>query len=74
MGPEKENPLIDDCLAAESKQGADDAAGLPGRLARYSRVHHRAVEMSKYLTESGEIKLGRALQGCGSYQIGRAHV
>ncbi|ENU28587.1 hypothetical protein F992_00156, partial [Acinetobacter modestus] len=57
MSPEKENPLIDESLAAESKQGGDDAAGLPSRLTRYSRAHHRAVEMADYLSEAGEVKL-----------------
>lgn len=71
MGPEKENPLIDGFLAEESKQGADDAAGLPNRLTRYSRAHHRAVEMSDYLKESGEVKLAKSLHGCGSYLLFR---
>lgn len=71
MSPEKENPLIDESLAAESKQGADDAAGLPSRLARYSRAHHRAVEMSNYLKETGEVKLARNLGSCGHYLLFR---
>ncbi|WP_062794411.1 protein rep [Cupriavidus metallidurans] len=71
MRPEKENPLIDESLAAESKQGADDAAGLPSRLARYSRAHHRAVEMSNYVTEQGNDKLSRELHHCGSYLLFR---
>ena len=71
MRPEKENPLIDESLAAESKQGGDDAAGLPSRLTRYSRAHHRVVEMADYLSEAGEVKLGRNLALCGHYLLFR---
>lgn len=71
MIPEKENPLIDERLAAESKQGADDACGLPNRLDRYSKAHHRALKMSNYAAEQGEVKLSRKLETCGSYLLFR---
>jgi hypothetical protein len=71
MIPEKENPLIDDCLAAESKQGADDASGLPTRLDRYSKAHQRALKMSNYAADQGEVKLSRKLETCGSYLLFR---
>lgn len=67
----KKNPLIDDSLAAESIQGADDAAALPSRLGRYSKAHHRAVEMAHYAAERGEVKLSAKLEGCGSHLLFR---
>lgn len=70
-GLEKENPLVDESLAAESIQGADDAAALPVRLDRYARAHHRAVEMSNYLSEIEEVKLATLLRGCGNYLLFR---
>ena len=57
MIPEKEKPLKDDGLAAESLQGSDDANGLPSRLNRYSKAHHRALLMADYAREQGEVKL-----------------
>jgi hypothetical protein len=71
LGDPKENPLIDDRLAAESNQGGDDAAALPVRLNRYSRAHHRAIEMSHYASEKGEVKLAASLENCGSYLLFR---
>jgi hypothetical protein len=71
LGNPKENPLIDEGLAAESIQGADDAAVLPGRLARYSKAHHRAVEMAHYATAQGDVKLAAKLHNCGSYLLFR---
>ena len=67
MIPEKEKPLIDECLAAESKQGSDDANGLPSRLNRYSKAHHRALLMADYAREQGEVKLALNLTNCGHY-------
>lgn len=67
----KENPLNVESLAAETNQGADDAAALPVRLNRYSKAHHRAVEMAHYASERGEVKLGARLENCGSYLLFR---
>lgn len=67
----KENPLIDDSLAAESIQGADDATALPSRLSRYSKAHHRAVEMAHYAAAHDEVKLSAKLEGCGSHLLFR---
>lgn len=67
----KKNPLIDEGLAAESKQGADDAAVLPSRLDRYSKAHHRAVEMAHYASVHGAVKLSQNLHRCGSYLLFR---
>lgn len=69
MIPEKENPRIDDILADESNQGADDASGLPLRLNRYSKAHHRALEMSNYALEHKEVKLAKNLKDCGHYLL-----
>ena len=71
MVPEKENPLIDESLAAESKQGGDDASGLPARLDRYSKAHHRALHMADYARERGEVKLSANLHSCGNYLLFR---
>lgn len=67
MIPEKEKPLKDDGLAAESLQGSDDANGLPSRLNRYSKAHHRALLMADYAREQGEVKLALNLTNCGHY-------
>jgi hypothetical protein len=66
MRSPKENPLVDESLAAESNQGADDATALPSRLSRYSKAHHRAVEMAHYAAAHDEVKLSAKLEGCGS--------
>lgn len=82
MGNPKENPLIDESLAAESNQGADDAAVLPARLNRYSKAHHRALEMSDYamnramssiskIDQKACTKVATRLQGCGNYLLFR---
>lgn len=71
MRSPKENPLIDDSLAAESIQGADDATALPSRLSRYSKAHHRAVEMAHYAAVHGEVKISAKLQGCGTHLLFR---
>ena len=71
MIPEKENPLNDESLAAESKQGADDASGLPKRLYRYSKAHHRAIEMANYASDRSEVKLATNLRSCGHYLLFR---
>lgn len=67
----KKNPLIDDSLAAESNQGADDASVLPGRLDRYAKAHQRTVQMSDYASGQGEVKLAHKLSGCGNYLLFR---
>jgi hypothetical protein len=71
LGNPKENPLNVDCLAAETNQGADDAAALPVRLHRYSKAHHRAVEMAHYASAQGEVKIAGKLEQCGSYLLFR---
>lgn len=68
----KENPHRDDSsLAAESQVGADDASGLPVRLTRYSKAHHRAVEMAHYASGRNEVKVAQKLEQCGSYLLFR---
>lgn len=69
--PEKENPLELDALAGESTKGADDAAVLPCRLDRYSRAHHRAIDMANYAESQGHVKEARALGSCGHYLLFR---
>lgn len=71
MVPEKENPLRIDSLVGEIQQGADDANGLPSRLNRYSVAHHRALKMSDYAREQGQVKLALNLTNCGHYLLFR---
>jgi hypothetical protein len=79
----KKNPHFDDSsLAAESKVGADDASALPVRLGRYSKAHHRAIEMSDYAMKLADasslpiiaeeiLKLGLKLRSCGNFLLFR---
>lgn len=71
MRSPKENPLNDESLAAESDQGADDATALPSRLSRYSKAHHRAVEMAHYAAAHDEVKISAKLEGCGTHLLFR---
>lgn len=71
MEPQKENPQFDGVLADESKLGTDDAAALPARLDRYSKAHHRAVDMAHYASQRGQVKIGRQLEQCGAHLLFR---
>ncbi len=71
MDNPKENPQYADLLVGDAKLGGDDAAVLPARLDRYSKAHHRAVEMGHYASEQGDVKLSSNLQQCGSYLLFR---
>jgi len=71
MIPEKENPLLVDTLDGETKQGADDASGMPSRLNRYSKAHHRALHMADYARERGDVKISAKLHNCGNYLLFR---
>lgn len=82
MGSEKENPPNVESLAAETIQGADDAAALPKRLDRYSKAHHRGIAMADYaMKKAGEasnavlqdehFKLSQRLKSCGEYLLFR---
>jgi hypothetical protein len=68
---EKENSLGLDALAGESHKGGDDAAALPVRLDRYSRAHHRALDMADYAKSRGYVKESRGLSKCGHYLLFR---
>lgn len=67
----KKNPQFEVVLAEDSKLGADDASGLPIRLTRYSKAHHRAIEMSHYASDKGDVKISDKLNRCGSYLLFR---
>lgn len=71
MVSEKGNPQTVDALAGETELGVDDAASLPVRLDRFSKAHHRAVEMSHYASEQGEVNISAKLSGCGEYLLFR---
>lgn len=68
---EKENPLGVEVLAGETHKGADDAAGLPVRLNRYSKAHHRALDMADYARSHGHVKEAQGLSKCGDYLLFR---
>jgi hypothetical protein len=78
----KENPQYADLLVGDAKLGTDDAAVLPARLDRYSKAHHRAIEMSDYAMKLAEsstsrifakeiAKTGEKLRSCGNYLLFR---
>jgi len=67
----KENPLGLDALAGESHKGADDAAALPNRLDRYSRAHHRAIDMANFARSAGDVKTAAKLEHCGQHLLFR---
>jgi hypothetical protein len=67
----KKNPQFEVILAEDSTLGADDASGLPVRLTRYSKAHHRAIEMSHYASDQGDVKISDKLNRCGSYLLFR---
>ncbi len=71
MVPEKENPQRVGFLAEETQLGGDDASGLPARLDRYSKAHHRALHMADYARDRGEVKLSANLHSCGNYLLFR---
>jgi hypothetical protein len=67
----KEKPLSEGILADSSEQGLDGVAVLPTRLARYGKAHQRALHMSDYARERGEIKLAAKLSHCGHWLVFR---
>lgn len=78
----KENPRYVEFLAEDTKLGADDAAALPVRLDRYSKAHHRALDMANYAMKMADVnpnaaiadyqvKLSIKLRGCGAYLLFR---
>jgi hypothetical protein len=69
----KKNPLNEDALAGDSKQGADSAAALPAKLERYSNAHRRTVDMAKYAMDKGEKDIWIKLSGCGNYLLFREY-
>jgi len=71
MTPERKTPLDSDALAGESHKGADDAAALPVRLNRFSKAHHRALDMADYAADNGYVKESRLLNKCGDYLLFR---
>ena len=69
-------------LAEVAIPGGDDAAGMPGRLTRYAKAHHRAVEMSDYAMSMADAsalasqrddlaKMSVKLRTCGNYLLFR---
>ncbi len=73
MDSGRELPLPDDCLAAESGQGLEDATGLPTRIHRYRRAHQRALRMADYAAAQGEVNLAHKLHSCGEWLLFRQY-
>ncbi len=67
----KESPASDSLLADGSEHGADGAAALPDRLARYEKAHRRALRMAEYAEGQGEPQLAGKLGRCGHWLVFR---
>ena len=71
MEAEKENPLSVVTLARDTEQGADGASGLPGKLARYSKARHKALQMQSFAANAGHVKEAKKLADCADYLLFR---
>lgn len=71
MEAEKENPLSVVTLARDTEQGADGAAGLPAKLARYSKARHKALQMQSFVAKAGHVKEAEKLASCANYLLFR---
>ena len=71
MEAEKENPLSVVTLARDTEQGADGAAGLPGKLARYSEARRKALQMQSFAANAGHVKEAKKLADCANYLLFR---
>ncbi len=71
MEAEKENPRFEVILAEDSKPGADGASGLPGKLARYSKARHKALQMQSFVANAGHVKEAQKLASCANYLLFR---
>jgi hypothetical protein len=70
---QKENPLFEDILAEDSKQGADGASGLPAKIARYSEARRKALAMLSFAREHGHVKEASKLAACANYLVFRQY-
>lgn len=71
MEPEKENPRSMAVLADDMESGADGAAGLPAKLARYSKARQKALQMQSFAAKAGHVKEARKLADCANYLLFR---
>lgn len=71
MEAEKENPRFEVILAEDSKPGADGAAGLPVKLARYSKARRKALQMQSFVAKAGHVKEAEKLASCANYLLFR---
>lgn len=71
MEAEKENPRFEVILAEDSKPGADGAAGLPGKLTRYSEARRKALQMQSFAAQAGHVKEAKKLADCANYLLFR---
>lgn len=69
MGLEKTNPLSDECLAADSDQGACGACALPLKIARYSRARSLTFEHAIFARSAGFHKEAAKLENCSEYLL-----
>ena len=71
MTADKENPRFEDALAGDSKSGADGAAGLPVKIARYSEARRKALQMQSFAAQAGHVKEAKKLADCANYFVFR---
>lgn len=71
MEAEKENPRTEVFLAVNSDSGAEGAAGLPAKIARYSEARRKALQMQSFLASAGHVKEAHKLAGCAEYLMFR---
>lgn len=71
MEAENENPRVEVILAEDSKPGADGAAGLPGKLTRYSEARRKALQMQSFAAQAGHVKEAKKLADCANYLLFR---
>ncbi len=71
MRGEKLNPLSDDCLAAESEQGACGACALPFKIARYGKARSLTDKNAIYARSAGFVKEAAKLENCSNYLLFR---
>ena len=71
MEAEKENPRSEVFLAVDSESGADGAASLPSKLARYAEARRKALHMQSFAEAGGHVKEAAKLAGCANYLLFR---
>jgi hypothetical protein len=71
MDAEKENPRTEVFLAVDSDSGAEGAAGLPAKIARYGEARRKALQMQSFAEGAGHVKEAVKLANCANYLLFR---